>query len=657
MATDITTNMKVTGISQYKTAMSQAQASVKTLDAALKRNEAQFKATGDQEQYMADKARLLNQRMEAQKAVAQQAESALKTMESQGVSKVSSAYQNMLRRLTDAQTGMLDTKTEMDKLTQSEKDAKQGADQLTESVNGISKKVSLDQVVSSVNKITDGLKSAAQTAVRFGRTVARSAMDSTEWADDVLTRATQYGVDAKTIQQMDNVAAYIDTDVDAILDSRQRLMTGVGKGTKATMTALEFLGIEYNGDAERTFWEAGEAIMQLGDEAEQNAQATALFGRSWRELVPLFKAGREEYERLSQSQNVLSNEQVEKLGEADDAFQSIQQQVALLKNEFWADNADTVISVLQWLVDNKDSVVTALEVIAGGFGLLKVSESVLTFVQLLAGLKGLKIPGAATAGGAGAGGAAAGGAGWLGKLAAGAGSPFAIFAGAQAGMAAAGAAMINANLNDENLNAIYGGNGGEGGVIDTMSDEAVKAAKAYWDVYTQTGTEAAFDARDKLQAALESEGFYNDEQGVGLIEQVFDNMLNETDPDGLGAKLRERFDTMNPEITVDPVIDEQKLQTDAAKITVQVAAQLIPQEVTGDFGTPHANGLWSVPFDNYPALLHRGERVVPAREVSSRSYNSNLYVEKMIMNNGADAQGLANAMAAANRRRMSGYGS
>ena len=657
MATDITTNMKVTGISQYKTAMSQAQASVKTLDAALKRNEAQFKATGDQEQYMADKARLLNQRMEAQKAVAQQAEGALKTMESQGVSKVSSAYQNMLRKLTDAQTGMLDTKTEMDKLTQSEKDAKQGADQLTESVNGISKKVSLDQVVSSVNRITDGLKSAAQTAVRFGKTVARSAMDSTEWADDVLTRAKQYGTDAETIQRMDNLAAYIDTDVDTILGARDKLMRGVGNGTKGTMSALELLGVEYNGDAEDTFWRAGEALMRWTDEAEQNNMAMDLFGKNWRELVPLFTTGQDEYSRRMGEMNVLTNEQVEKLGEADDAFKSVQQQVQLLKNQFWADNADTVVDVLQWLVDNKDAVVTALEVIGAGFGALKVSESVLTFVQLVAGLKGLKIPGAATAGGAGASGAAAGGAGWLGKLAAGAGSPFAIFAGAQAGMAAAGAAMINANLNDENLNAIYGGNGGEGGVIDTMSDEAVKAAKAYWDVYTQTGTEAAFDARDKLQAALESEGFYNDEQGVGLIEQVFDNMLNETDPDGLGAKLRERFDTMNPEITVDPVIDEQKLQTDAAKITVQVAAQLIPQEVTGDFGTPHANGLWSVPFDNYPALLHRGERVVPAREVSSRSYNSNLYVEKMIMNNGADAQGLANAMAAANRRRMSGYGS
>ena len=69
-----------------------------------------------------------------------------------------------------------------------------------------------------------------------------------------------------------------------------------------------------------------------------------------------------------------------------------------------------------------------------------------------------------------------------------------------------------------------------------------------------------------------------------------------------------------------------------------------------------ANGLWSVPFDNYPALLHRGERVVPAREVSSRSYNSNLYVEKMYMSNGVDAQGLADAMAAANRRTVNSYG-
>ena len=49
--------------------------------------------------------------------------------------------------------------------------------------------------------------------------------------------------------------------------------------------------------------------------------------------------------------------------------------------------------------------------------------------------------------------------------------------------------------------------------------------------------------------------------------------------------------------------------------------------------------------------------VVPAREVQSRSFNSNLYVESMYMNSGTDAEGLAAAMAAAQRRTMSGFGS
>ena len=71
----------------------------------------------------------------------------------------------------------------------------------------------------------------------------------------------------------------------------------------------------------------------------------------------------------------------------------------------------------------------------------------------------------------------------------------------------------------------------------------------------------------------------------------------------------------------------------------------------------HANGLPFVPYDGFLARLHKGERVMTAREVGSRSFSSNLYVENMNMGGGMDADALAAAIAGRNQRMMAGYGS
>ena len=73
-----------------------------------------------------------------------------------------------------------------------------------------------------------------------------------------------------------------------------------------------------------------------------------------------------------------------------------------------------------------------------------------------------------------------------------------------------------------------------------------------------------------------------------------------------------------------------------------------------EFG--YANGIDFVP-DTRLAWLHKGERVMTAREVSSRSFSSNLYVENMNMGGGLSADALASAIASRNRRIMAGYGS
>jgi hypothetical protein len=107
----------------------------------------------------------------------------------------------------------------------------------------------------------------------------------------------------------------------------------------------------------------------------------------------------------------------------------------------------------------------------------------------------------------------------------------------------------------------------------------------------------------------------------------------------------------------------------AANIADQVGPVVLPVEfqIRSDYvnlqqyilkqmGVGNANGLNYVPNEGL-YHLHRGERVVPAREVASRSFSSNLYVENMNMGGSMSADALAAAIAGRNRRLMAGYGS
>ncbi len=386
----------VSGVSQFKQDINQAKEAVKTFDAQLALCEKRFKSTGDEEAYLAEKAALLKGKMDAQKASVESMEKALEAMRKNGVSTSSSAYQNLYRQMLKAKGEMIDTAAEAEKLGASEQEAGKQANGLKEKLKGIGKGVGWENVTSGIKEITDKLEQGARAAVNFAKKVARSAMDSTGWADDLLTRATQYGIDAETLQAMENVADLIDTDVDAILSAKSRLAKNGG-------SLSEVLGIETEGKTvDEAFWEAGRAIMAMTDEFEKEEAAQKIFGRGWKELVPLFTAGEEAYNRLLEEQNVLSNEQVQKLGQADDAIKSIQQQIELMKSQFWADNADKIMALGQWILDNKGGLVSAIEAIAVAFGALKLGEVALNVGKIVNGFKLLS--GGGEGGGTGGGG-------------------------------------------------------------------------------------------------------------------------------------------------------------------------------------------------------------------------------------------------------------
>ena len=849
---DVSVKMGVSGISQFKQGMNEAQASVKTLDAALKANEKQFERSGNAEEHYAAQTTLLNQKLKQQKQIIENAEKALKQMEDNGVKQSSTAYQNMQRKLIEATTAMMDTQDQLDNLGSKAAGTAEKTDQLASSLGGLNKKVSLEQVIGAVNSITDGLERAAKKAVDLGKELWNQIMDSARRADDTATMSEMYGIDIDTFQRMQKLVANgMDTSVEAILTAQDKLKKGIGSGNKQVMEYMQELGLMYEtgkgsmtfitDDAVEMFWQAGKAIMAMGDAYDKEAAAQAMFGRSWKELIPLFNTydSLEAYNEALAEQTVNSEDTIRDLAALNDAVGKLESSWTTLKDEVLGalapaltkgadaisgllDNLtkylqtedgqkllesmgkaveglfkdiseidpqevvegftgvfNSIIEGFKWLETNSGTVVTALESIVIGWGALKLTGGALEIVKLIQGISGLASGGAAAA--AGEAGAAAGAAwgssfasavmaaapwlvglytllnpadtasndwdvlfdeksgkltsaGWqdwynnpenwadtlqevgdiFGDLARITSDENAINAMARYRMSGDLDTLIREmeslgyikKLSDEELRKdtgvpetarvdengyMYDAAGNrigyqmpqsegptyrknrrtgemeeivppemldvglpESGEVIGLTEEQVAAVERMWDALRTTGdfTDEDWDAYEKA--------FEGQDELFKMIDDAMDHLYqtNNWDEEAL-AGLPEDFFTIKaePELADDA---QSSLQELLNGLSLSAVVTLKPSLSFGgiDF-FPHANGLPMVPFDGYPALLHKGEQVVTARQVEreSRNYSSNLYVESMYMNNGQDAEGLAAAMAAAQRRTSAGFGS
>ena len=706
-------------ISGFTSGIREGQQILKGLNAEMKASDAAFKATGNAEQKLNSQTSTLNKTIQQQKSIADNARQALEAMTKAGVDPADAAYQKMYVTLMNAEAGANEAQAALNQLGSGAAQAADGAEQLTKGLNGISKKISLDQVISGIDKITGGLENAAKKAVQLGEDLWNTIMDSASRADDTATMAEMYGIDLDTFQRMQKlVTGGMDTSVDAMLKSQKKLKKGIGDGSKEVAEALSELGITAKEwqtvagesgsalmpkDATELFWEAGQALNNLGEEYDKESKAQRLFGRSWEELVPLFNAYKsyEEYQEALGSQTVNTEETIRDLAELNDAVGKLEGSWTTLKDELIGAVApaltgaadavsgllnnlteylkkdegqqmltdlgtavsglfedlgkidpasvvegftgvfNTVVNSVKWISDNWKGVVTALEGIVAGWAVLKVTGGVLDIVKVVSGLQGLSGGAAEQAG-------AAAGSAWGGAFA---------------------KAVITAAPWLIGLYTLLNPAGTAGDNIDStvVNGQVTEAGVEFWN--------NNLDAWNARQMAVGNR--YGDLATIMANNEALNIMLRtDLDDEQMFEELEKTIGLKPVDVNVDPVVGADAASSISEQVgTVEINGVLHMVDAegndigdlgdwTGEYVGGHgkrrkkqANGIWSVPYDGYLAELHRGERVVPAREVQSRSYNSNLYVESMIMNNGTDAAGLAAAMAAAQRRTMSGYGS
>ena len=230
-----------------------------------------------------------------------------------------------------------------------------------------------------------------------------------------------------------------------------RSMTSTSTDTAEAFNALNVATHKTDGsfrDSYDVFWDVITALGGIDDATVKDNLAMQLLGRSYAELNPLINAGREAWDSYAAAAVPVSDESVEDLGHMKDAMDTLAQVSEATKYELLASfaptfetiakamtatvqafndfihteegqaalnqvseavtglitslteeggmekivqgAADAVIALkdgLIWIVNNWNTVRRAIEILAGVFAGLKVTEGVLTFLQLMNGAK------------------------------------------------------------------------------------------------------------------------------------------------------------------------------------------------------------------------------------------------------------------------------
>ena len=467
MAREIKTSLIVDGEQAFKRSINEANTSMKNLGTQLTLAQAQFKKDGDAMKLMETRSKALKGEIDQQEKIVEALEKAVQDSakaygeNSEKTEKWQAELNRAKAKLTNLQSELTLNEQGLDRNGKAFDESSQHAADYQATLQSIGKNVSFETITSGIHGITGVIEGAIKKVFSFAKAIRETFADAGEWADTLMTDATKYGMDVETLQAWQNAADFIDTDVSTIITARDKLGKKMKGGWKdGDIDMWQMLGIDLK-DAETgkwrdkmdVMWEVGETLMSMakidGDDVRADQYAMEVFGKSWRDLLPLFTAGREEWEKTVASQQVVSEERVKALGELDDANQALENSWDVTKYSFLAELAPVVTDVtnavtemlkafnewmdtdegkqamddisnaikelfaglkdvsfkdaigavagaidgiktaLIWLEEHKDDVKTALEVIAGGFALLKVSELALNIGKIVSGFQTL----------------------------------------------------------------------------------------------------------------------------------------------------------------------------------------------------------------------------------------------------------------------------
>lgn len=208
----------------------------------------------------------------------------------------------------------------------------------------------------SVGVVVTGLTRAAAAAIEFG--------------DEVLKASKRTGLGAAAFAELAEAARMADVDMATLskgLRTMQIRISEAGTGAKGPAEAFRALGIEVKDliglNADQQLELIFEQISRLESPLDRARAGTDLFGKAWESLAPLaaegaagLRAAREEIQKLGLT---LTDDQIEKLADADDAVKRLSLSWDNFARTLTAKVAPALSTVLDSMIGNTSGQVSA----------------------------------------------------------------------------------------------------------------------------------------------------------------------------------------------------------------------------------------------------------------------------------------------------------
>lgn len=351
------------GEQKYNKALKDAANAVKTLNSEQKLAEAQFKATGDAEEYQAKKTEILRKQIAEQEKAVEAAEKAVKDLTELGVKPNSQQMQTWQRKLADAKTRLqnmqnelTDTEAGLDSQGRKFEETGRAAGEYRDQIDEAAKGIDFQNTIAAIDNVREHIAGVIKATARAAKAMWDWEADAGKWADELATTASQMGIDVETLQSWQYASRFIDTDVESIIGAQDKLVKNMGKTSDEVTAMFAALGVKIREDGpqaalrdgQAVFWDVIDALREMGDTTEAELISQTLLGRSYRELKPLIEAGSDAYLAMAEEGRevgVVSAENVEALGRLDDANQRLQASLEKTKYDLLAELAPTFETV------------------------------------------------------------------------------------------------------------------------------------------------------------------------------------------------------------------------------------------------------------------------------------------------------------------------